>query len=57
MQILTVSEITYYLRELLAADDVLRDIWIEGEVSGFSRHSSGHCYFTLKEQSAQIAAV
>jgi exodeoxyribonuclease VII large subunit len=57
MQILTVSELTTYLRELLAADDVLRDVWVEGEVSGFNRHSSGHCYFTLKEQNAQLAAV
>lgn len=57
MQILTVTELTGYLREMLAADDVLRDVWVEGEVSQFTQHASGHCYFTLKEQSAQLAAV
>src|SRR5215216_1741912 len=54
MQILTVSQLNIYLRELLDADEIVRDIWIEGEVSNFVRASSGHCYFTLKEGEAQI---
>jgi exodeoxyribonuclease VII large subunit len=54
MQILTVSQLNMYLRELLDADEIVRDIWIEGEVSNFVRASSGHCYFTLKEGEAQI---
>lgn len=54
MHILTVSELNTYLRELFDADDIVRDIWIEGEVSNFVRASSGHCYFTLKEGDAQL---
>jgi exodeoxyribonuclease VII large subunit len=54
MNILTVSQLNIYLRELLDADEIVRDIWIEGEVSNFVRASSGHCYFTLKEGEAQI---
>lgn len=54
MHILTVSELNTYLRELFDADDIVRDIWIEGEVSNFVRASSGHCYFTLKEGEAQL---
>lgn len=54
MQILTVSELNTYLRELFDADVIARDIWIEGEVSNFVRASSGHCYFTLKEGDAQL---
>ena len=57
MQILSVSQLNTYLRELLDADPIVRDIWIEGEVSNFSRPPSGHCYFTLKEGEAQIRAV
>ena len=49
MNILTVSQLNIYLRELLDADEIVRDIWIEGEISNFVRASSGHCYFTLKE--------
>lgn len=54
MHILTVSQLNTYLRELFDADEIIRDIWIEGEVSNFVRASSGHCYFTLKEGEAQI---
>src|SRR5215211_574863 len=54
MNILTVSQLNIYLRELLDADEIVRDIWIEGEVSNFVRAASGHCYFTLKEGEAQI---
>lgn len=57
MQILTVSEITYYLRTLLQSDDVLRDVWVEGEISGLTRSSAGHCYFTVKDGNAQLTAV
>ena len=57
MKLLTVTELTLYLRALLDSDEILRDIWVEGEVSNFSRHTSGHCYFTLKEGDTQISAV
>ena len=33
------------------------DIWVEGEISNFRAHDSGHLYFTLKDQSSQIRAV
>ena len=57
MRFLTVSQLNTYLRDLLDADDLLNDVWVEGEVSSFNRHFSGHCYFTLKEGDAQIGAV
>lgn len=57
MQLLSVAQLNTYLRELIDADELLQDIWIEGEISNFNRHFSGHCYFTLKEGEAQIGAV
>jgi exodeoxyribonuclease VII large subunit len=57
LRILTVSQLNTYLRELLDADEIARDVWIEGEVSNFSRAASGHCYLTLREGEAQIKAV
>ena len=33
------------------------DIWVEGEISNFRAHDSGHLYFTLKDEGAQIRAV
>ena len=54
---LTVSDLTRYLRQLLESDDVLQDIWVQGEVSNFSRPSSGHLYFTLKDSTASLRCV
>jgi exodeoxyribonuclease VII large subunit len=53
----TVSQLTGYIRRLFEDDATLRDVWVEGEVSSFSRASSGHCYFTLKDAGAEIRCV
>lgn len=54
---LTVTEITRYLRNLLDTDAVLNDVWVQGEISNFSRPSSGHLYFTLKDGGASLRCV
>jgi len=54
---MTVSDLTRYIREMFEVDYRLQDVWVEGEVSGLTRHTSGHIYFTLKDASAQIACV
>jgi exodeoxyribonuclease VII large subunit len=53
----TVSQLNGYIRRLFEDDATLRDLWVEGEVSSFSRASSGHCYFTLKDSGAEIRCV
>lgn len=53
----SVSEITGRIRSLLEQDAALQNLWIAGEVSNFSRASSGHVYFTLKDAGAQLACV
>lgn len=55
--IMTVKALNSYLRELLETDDVLRDIWVKGEISNFTRASSGHLYFTLKDADTQVKCV
>lgn len=54
---LSVSEITRYLRSLMDNDDLLQSVWVQGEISNFSRPSSGHLYFTLKDNSAALRCV
>ena len=56
MQLLSVSLLNTYLREMIDADPVLQDIWVEGEVFDFKQASSGHWYLTLKEGEATIRA-
>jgi exodeoxyribonuclease VII large subunit len=50
--VLTVSQLNRLARQLL--EDCFPMIWVEGEISNLSRPSSGHWYFTLKDQQAQI---
>lgn len=53
--ILSVSEITRRIKSILERQ--LGSVWVEGEVSNCRLPASGHCYFTLKDSSAQISAV
>jgi exodeoxyribonuclease VII large subunit len=53
--IFSVSEFTRRVRDLL--EGRLGDVWIEGEISNYRKQSSGHHYFTLKDDRAQIACV
>ena len=54
---LTVSEITRYLRELFESDEILQEVWVQGEISNLSRPASGHIYFTLKDQASALKCV
>ena len=56
-QALTVTDVNRYIKALLGADEVLSAVSIRGEISNFKPHPSGHMYFTLKDQNAEIAAV
>ena len=53
----SVSELTRYLRQLFENDETLQDVWVQGEISNFSRPSSGHLYFTIKDSGASLRCV
>jgi len=55
--VLSVSQVSRYLKELLETDEVLQDVWVRGEISGCRMYPSGHCYFTLKDAEAQLPCV
>ncbi|GFI41843.1 exodeoxyribonuclease VII large subunit [Thomasclavelia cocleata] len=54
---LTVSALNRYLKAKIDADTQLQKILIKGEISNFKHHSSGHLYFTLKDEKSRINAV
>ncbi len=54
-QVLSVSDLTAYLRHLLESDPRLQGVQVLGEVSNLVYHGSGHVYFTLKDDGAQIS--
>ncbi|MCO5185852.1 MAG: exodeoxyribonuclease VII large subunit [Anaerolineae bacterium] len=53
----SVSDITQYIKELFDVDLRLRDVAVEGEISNFTQARSGHLYFTLKDEQAQLRCV
>ncbi len=56
-KIYTISELSDYLNNMMAADPILQDLWVRGEVSNFHHHNSGHMYFTLKDNHSCISAI
>ncbi len=54
---LSVTDINQYIKSVLDDDLFLRNILVKGEISNFKPHSSGHFYFTLKDEKSQISVV
>ena len=55
--IFTVSEINQYIKNTLENDPLLSNFWLKGELSNYINHSSGHMYFTIKDDSGSIKCV
>ena len=53
--IYTITELTRQIRVVL--EDTFSRIWVEGEVSNFIKHSSGHMYFSLKDKNSVLSCV
>lgn len=56
-RILTVKELTRTIKEVLEGGPLFRSLQVRGEISNFKRHSSGHLYFTLKDEGASLRCV
>ena len=54
---LTVSAITRYLKAKLDLDENLQTVFLKGEISNFKAHTSGHFYFSLKDENSKINAI
>jgi len=55
--ILSVGEVTVYVKRLMDRDEVLADLIVRGEISNFRRPASGHMYFSLKDDRSLLHAV
>ena len=56
-RIFTVGQVTQYIRNLFARDGFLGGILVSGEVSNCKYHTSGHIYFSLKDQKSSISCI
>ena len=57
MAVYSVSQVTSHLKALMEQDDILRDIWVSGEIGNLSRSGVGHAYFTLKDSVNSLRCV
>lgn len=57
LPLLSVSQLTRYIKERIDKDINLQNLWIKGEISNYKRHSSGHVYFTLKDAESTLPCV
>ncbi|MFJ7991382.1 exodeoxyribonuclease VII large subunit [Peribacillus frigoritolerans] len=56
-QYLSVSALTKYIKRKFDADPHLQNVYIKGEISNFKQHTSGHMYFTLKDEKARLLSI
>lgn len=54
-KVLSVSQVARTIKSLI--EDHLPEVWVRGEISNFIRAASGHCYFSLKDESSQVRCV
>ncbi|GAB6182117.1 exodeoxyribonuclease VII large subunit [Desulfotomaculum defluvii] len=57
MKILSVSELTKYIKDKFEKDFFLSNLWVKGEISNLKLHSSGHIYLTLKDKDSSLKIV
>ncbi len=56
-KIYSVTEITKLIKEFLERNELFNNIWIRGEISNFTKHSSEHMYFDLKDENSIVSCV
>ena len=54
---ISVEELTRYLKDEIDSNPFLQNVYLKGEISNFKAHSSGHLYFSLKDDKSRIKAI
>lgn len=57
IKVLTVSELNSYIKKVMDNDFILGNAYIKGEISNFKLHTSGHAYFSLKDENGKINCI
>ncbi len=57
MGIYTVSQLNNHIKHILTSDPQMNEVWVRGEISNLTKHSSGHYYFTIKDRDSQLSCV
>ena len=54
---ITITELNKYIKDKIANDEFLQNVYVKGEISNFKNHYTGHLYFTLKDEGALIKCI
>ena len=54
---ISVSELNKYVKDIVAEDEFLNNVFVKGEISNFKHHYTGHMYFTLKDDKSLIKCI
>lgn len=54
---ISVTNLNKYIKDRVAEDEFLNNVYVKGEISNFKHHYTGHMYFTLKDESSLIKCV
>lgn len=54
---ITITELNKYIKDKVAEDEFLQNVYIKGEISNFKNHYTGHMYFTLKDENSLIECI
>lgn len=54
---ITVTQLNKYIKDKVAADEYLNNVFVKGEISNFKHHYTGHMYFTLKDGESLIKCI
>lgn len=54
---ISVTELNKYIKDVVAGDEFLNNVYVSGEISNFKHHYTGHMYFTLKDGTSLIKCI
>lgn len=54
---ITITELNKYMKDKIAGDEFLQNVYVKGEISNFKNHYTGHMYFTLKDENSLIKCI
>ncbi len=57
LHILSIGELNASIKDYLESNVVFQSLWVKGEISNFTHHSSGHMYFTLKDEAGRMKSI
>lgn len=54
---ISVTDLNKYIKDKIANDESLANVFVKGEISNFKHHYTGHLYFTLKDENSLIKCI